>query len=261
MRPSGAASHLYCRLRPFTRGQFARLRFGLFPRRLGPMGSTLDDGKPFSPLFEVPSCAVFGRRRGNFKTDARDGLRLFEETLPLRDAPEALVNRLIEKGKFKEDQERAKADRGDVHRGFGLPQGVPPGRDACAADAVPHRAQGARPAGRRRVGTVGCGPARQRRTKKPWKNPARDREPSRGPVLCARFCLVKVFCPIRILSPIRGRHPHRRERLRCSTPRRPAIDGFDRLARVDAERRRLFGERQHEEQHDMTLVEPLEYYQ
>lgn len=53
------------------------------------------------PLFPVPSCAVFGRRRSTSKP-LPDTVRAYSGPLPLRDAAEVLVDRLIVTGKFKE---------------------------------------------------------------------------------------------------------------------------------------------------------------
>ena len=52
------------------------------------------------PLFDVPSCAVFGRRRATSKP-LPDTVRAYSGSLPLRDASEALVDRLIAAGEFK----------------------------------------------------------------------------------------------------------------------------------------------------------------
>jgi hypothetical protein len=52
------------------------------------------------PLFPVPSCAVFGRRRATSKP-MPETVRVYSGSLPLRDAAEALVDRLIAEEKFK----------------------------------------------------------------------------------------------------------------------------------------------------------------
>jgi hypothetical protein len=46
------------------------------------------------PLFAIPSCAVFGRRRATSKP-MPERVTAYSGTLPMRDAPEALVDRLI----------------------------------------------------------------------------------------------------------------------------------------------------------------------
>ena len=88
-------------LAALTRGQFERLRTGVYHE-----GSvhwdeawTMDDS--VQPLFPVPSCAVFGRRRATAKA-MPDTVRAFSGALPLRDAPEALVDELIADGRFSD---------------------------------------------------------------------------------------------------------------------------------------------------------------
>lgn len=83
-----------------TRGQFERLRTGSFHGGAVQWDEawTMDDS--VQPLFPVPSCAVFGRRRATSKR-MPETVRAYSGPLPLRDAPEALVNRLIAERKFK----------------------------------------------------------------------------------------------------------------------------------------------------------------
>ena len=95
------ASHLYLRpsgriafvlpLATLTRGQFVKFREGRF-------GSyniawdeawTMDDG--VAPLFPVPSCAVFGRKRAIGK-GMPDKVTAYRGHLPMRDAPEAVAD-------------------------------------------------------------------------------------------------------------------------------------------------------------------------
>jgi SAM-dependent methyltransferase len=98
------ASHLYLRpsgriafvlpLAALTRGQFEPLRSGRF-------GSyniawdeawTMDDR--VAPLFPVPSCVVFGRKRATGKAIPTK-VRAFAGTLPMRDAPEQIADNLL----------------------------------------------------------------------------------------------------------------------------------------------------------------------
>ena len=101
------ASHLYLRpagriafvlpLSAMSRGQFEKFRSGRF-------GSyniawdeawTMDDS--VTPLFPVPSCVVFGRKRAIGKA-MPDKVRAYSGYLPLRDAPEAIADaRLVVK--------------------------------------------------------------------------------------------------------------------------------------------------------------------
>jgi hypothetical protein len=87
-------------LAAMTRGQFERLRSGSFAGGAiqWDEGWTMDDS--VQPLFPVPSCVVFGRRRATSKP-LPETVRVYSGDLPMRDAPEALVDRLIEEGKFK----------------------------------------------------------------------------------------------------------------------------------------------------------------
>ena len=108
-------------LAALSRGQFERLRSGSFHGGAIQWDEawTMDDS--VQPLFPVPSCAVFGRRRATSKP-LPETVRAYSGDLPLRDAPEALVDRLIGEGKFEADGERAQADRSLVFRRLGLPQ-------------------------------------------------------------------------------------------------------------------------------------------
>jgi hypothetical protein len=87
-------------LAALTRGQFKRLRSGSFVGGAIQWDEvwTMDDS--VQPLFPVPSCAVFGRRRA-MSRPMPETVRAYSGDLPIRDAPEALVDRLIADGKFK----------------------------------------------------------------------------------------------------------------------------------------------------------------
>ena len=87
-------------LAALSRGQFERLRSGSFHGGAIQWDEawTMDDS--VQPLFPVPSCAVFGRRRATSKP-MPETVSAYSGDLPLRDAPEALVDRLIGAGKFK----------------------------------------------------------------------------------------------------------------------------------------------------------------
>ena len=95
------ASHLYLRpsgriafvlpLAALTRGQFEKFRYGRF-------GSyniaweeawTMDDS--VTPLFPVPSCAVFGRKRAIGKAMPKK-VTAYSGRLPMRDAPESVAD-------------------------------------------------------------------------------------------------------------------------------------------------------------------------
>jgi hypothetical protein len=86
-------------LAALTRGQFERLRSGSYHTGAVQWDEawTMDD--TVQPLFPVPACAVFGRRRATSKP-MPETVRAYTGALPIRDAPEALVDKLIEDGKF-----------------------------------------------------------------------------------------------------------------------------------------------------------------
>jgi hypothetical protein len=98
LRASGRLAFLLP-LAALTRGQFERLRTGAFHGGAIQWDEvwTMDDS--VQPLFPVPSCAVFGRRRATSKP-MPDRVRAFSGPLPLRDAREALVDDLIKRGLF-----------------------------------------------------------------------------------------------------------------------------------------------------------------
>ncbi len=87
-------------LAALTRGQFERLRTGSFHGGAVQWNETWTMDDSVQPLFPVPSCAVFGRRRATSRP-MPETVRAFSGLLPMRDAPEALVERLIAERKFK----------------------------------------------------------------------------------------------------------------------------------------------------------------
>lgn len=98
------ASHLYLRpsgriafvlpLATLTRGQFDKFRRGRFTSYniAWDEAWTMDDG--VTPLFPVPSCALFGRKRAIAKPTP-DTVRAFAGSLPLRDAPEEVADKRL----------------------------------------------------------------------------------------------------------------------------------------------------------------------
>lgn len=95
------ASHLYLRpsgrlafvlpLAVMTRGQFKNFRSGRFESYniAWDEAWTMDDS--VTPLFPVPACAVFGRKRALGKA-MPDKVRAYSGWLPMRDAPEAMAD-------------------------------------------------------------------------------------------------------------------------------------------------------------------------
>lgn len=79
-------------LAALTRGQFERLRSGSFSERnkiAWDEAWTMDDR--VAPLFPVPACVLFGRRR-NVSQPTPDTVRAYCGTLPFRDAPEMIAD-------------------------------------------------------------------------------------------------------------------------------------------------------------------------
>ncbi|MGH6847323.1 MAG: N-6 DNA methylase [Methylocella sp.] len=82
-------------LATLSRGQFERLRSGSFmsARIAWDEVWTMDD--KVEPLFPVPSCVVFGRRRATSKPFPGK-VRAYSGTLPFRDAPEDIADQRLE---------------------------------------------------------------------------------------------------------------------------------------------------------------------
>ncbi|MBH5386807.1 N-6 DNA methylase [Bradyrhizobium diversitatis] len=82
-------------LAALTRGQFDLLRKGAFTsaKIIWEEAWTMNDG--VQPLFPVPSCVVFGRRRATSQS-MPETVRAYEGTLPLRDAPESVADEHLE---------------------------------------------------------------------------------------------------------------------------------------------------------------------
>jgi hypothetical protein len=81
-------------LAALSRGQFERLRSGSFmsARIAWDEVWTMDDS--VQPLFPVPSCVVFGRRRATSKI-LPDKVLAYSGTLPFRDAPEEIADQRL----------------------------------------------------------------------------------------------------------------------------------------------------------------------
>ena len=123
LRPA-VALPLSCRW-PRCRAASSRIPHGLVlldPHRLG---RSLDDGRIVQPLFPVPSCVVFGRKRATAKR-MPDTVTAYSGTLPFRDAHEAVADRALtvalnaprlRKGRFMEGQRIANpSSRGTLVR-------------------------------------------------------------------------------------------------------------------------------------------------
>lgn len=87
-------------LAALTRGQFDLLRRGSFTTSRIAWDAAWVMNDDVQPLFPVPACAVFGRRTA-VSRPIPDKVRVYSGVLPMRDAAEALVDRLIADGRFK----------------------------------------------------------------------------------------------------------------------------------------------------------------
>jgi hypothetical protein len=146
-----------------TRGQFEKFRTGSFEsaRIQWDAAWTMDEG--VQPLFPVPSCAVFGRRRATARP-LPEVVRAYAGSLPLRDAPEEIADRRLTVVEGAAIPSAASYEGGSVYRS-GFRQGatlVP--RMLCF---VTRRAMG-------RLGGNSAKPAVESRRsvqeKEPWKS-------------------------------------------------------------------------------------------
>lgn len=95
------AAHLYLRaagriafvlpLAALSRGQFEKFRTGRFDSSNIAWDEAWTMDERVSPLFPVPSCVVFGRKRAIGKA-VPDRVRAYAGWLPMRDAPEAMAD-------------------------------------------------------------------------------------------------------------------------------------------------------------------------
>jgi SAM-dependent methyltransferase len=119
------AAHLYLRsggriafvlpMAALTRNQFENLRRGSFSsvRIAWDEVWTMDDS--VQPLFPVPSCVVFGRRRATAKMMPQN-VRAYSGTLPFRDAPEEVANSQLSVKENADALEVAQRKGGSVYR-------------------------------------------------------------------------------------------------------------------------------------------------
>jgi len=186
-----------------TRGQFERLRTGSFDsaRIAWDEAWTMDDS--VQPLFPVPSCAVFGRRRA-ISQRLPETVRAYSGTLPLRDAPEAMADarlRVTENAPALAvgTYEGGSAYRASFRQGATL---VP--RMLCLVE-------------RRSVGRLGANPSaplvasrRSTQEKKPWKDLSEIENPVEAeflrPVLLGESILpFRVFRVFEGVIPVNGK--------------------------------------------------------
>ena len=119
------AAHLYLRsagrlafvlpMSALTRGQFERLRSGSFESVRIAWDDVWTMDELVWPLFDVPSCVVFGRRRAEAKP-LPDRVRAYSGTLPFRDAPEEIADALLKVTTEAPALEVAQSKGGSVYR-------------------------------------------------------------------------------------------------------------------------------------------------
>lgn len=102
-------------LAALTRNQFERLRSGSFNsvRIAWDEVWTMDDS--VQPLFPVPSCVVFGRRRATARP-LPETVRAYSGALPFRDAPEEVADRQLQVREGTGALEVARSKGGSVYR-------------------------------------------------------------------------------------------------------------------------------------------------
>jgi hypothetical protein len=116
LRPSGRIA-LVLPLAALSRGQFAKFRTG----RFGSYNIAWDEAwsmdDSVAPLFPVPSCVVFGRKRA-IGAAMPDKVRAYSGSLPFRDAPEAVADARLTFVEGAKAPEIGKFTDGSEYRGM-----------------------------------------------------------------------------------------------------------------------------------------------
>lgn len=190
-----------------SRGQFEPLRRGSFDMARIQWDAVWAMNDDVQPLFPVPSCAMFGRRRATARAMPETG-RVFSGDLPMRDAPEALVDDLIGKGKFRVAENAPLPAEGVFHGGSAYRKSFRQG-----ATLVPRMLCFVE---RRTMGRLGADPSApaivSRRTtqeKAPWKElPGLEGKVESDflrPVLLGESILpYRIFAPLEAVIPVNG---------------------------------------------------------
>jgi hypothetical protein len=195
-------------LAALSRGQFERLRSGSFmsARIAWDEVWTMDDS--VQPMFPVPSCVVFGRRRATSKPFPGK-VRAYSGTLPFRDAPEDIADRRLKVRKGAPAMDIAIFEGGSPYRTMFRQGATLVPRMLCFVE-------------RRTMGRLGADPSappvasrRTNQEKIPWKNlPGIENRVEAAflrPVLLGESIL-----PYRIFRPSRPSFLYRRK-AKCST--------------------------------------------
>lgn len=195
LRPGGRLAFVLP-MAALTRGQFEKLRIGSFysAKLQWEAAWTMDKG--VSPLFCVPSCVVFGRKR-NTPRRLPDTVRAYTGQLPYRDAPEDIADTCLTVRDGAPALDRPAFVGGSAYR-EAFRQGatlVP--RRLCLVERVPTGRLGGDPAKPLVVGRRGG------LDKRPW----RDLLPPESQVE-ARFLrpvlLGESIAPFRVIQPFEG---------------------------------------------------------
>jgi N-6 DNA Methylase len=163
LHPSGKLAFVLP-LAALTRGQFDKFRKGSFTSVRVAFDAvwTMDDS--LQPLFPVPSCAIFARKRATAK-DMPDFVTAFSGALPMRDAPEEIADQYLQVRKNAPKLEIAVFEGGSPYRKKFHQGAVLVPRMLCFVD---------RAVGSSRLGSdLGAPHVKSRRSgqeKKPWKN-------------------------------------------------------------------------------------------
>lgn len=150
-------------LAALTRGQFEKLRSGSFHSARIAWDEVWTMDNSVQPLFPVPSCVVFGRRRATSRP-LPDKVRAYSGTLPFRDAPEKIADARL---KVREDApalEIATFEGGSAYRTMFRQGATLVPRMLCFIE-------------RKEMGRLGADPSvpyvasrRTNQEKKPWKS-------------------------------------------------------------------------------------------
>ncbi len=166
------AAHLYLRsggrlafvepLAALTRGQFEHFQTGSFRsvKIAWDEAWTMDDS--VQPLFPVPSCAVFGRKRGTSR-HMPETVRAYSGWLPYRDAPESIADAKLDVTEGAPAPAVGVFEGGSVYRDAFRNGATLYPRPLCFVE-------------RRQMGRLGVNPSapmvvsrRSRQEKRPWK--------------------------------------------------------------------------------------------
>ncbi|MGH6844469.1 MAG: N-6 DNA methylase [Methylocella sp.] len=200
---SGGTLAFVLPLAALSRGQFERLRSGSFmsARIAWDEVWTMDDR--VQPLFPVPCCVVFGRRRATSKPFPGK-VRAYSGTLPFRDAPEEIADQRLKVRKGAPALDIAIFEGGSPYRTMFRQGATLVPRMLCFVE-------------RRTMGRIGADPSapyvasrRTNQEKLPWKNlpgiESRVESEFLRPVLLGESILLyRVFKPLEAVVPITGK--------------------------------------------------------